>query len=70
MDLEDLEELAGKLISFPSRIPTTPEPRPSLRKPRRSKPDCGGLRDAADLAEVLADPARFDLDEINEGLNQ
>ena len=38
MDLEDLEELAGKLISFPSRIPTTPEPRPSLRKPRRSKP--------------------------------
>jgi hypothetical protein len=35
-DLEDLEELAGKLMSFPSRIPTTPEPRPSLRKPRRS----------------------------------
>jgi Plasmid pRiA4b ORF-3-like protein len=206
MDLEDLEELAGKLLSLPSRIPTTPEPRPSLRKPRRSKPailrvrvdlkyakppiwrrldvrsdigldvfhqvlqsafgwtdshlhrfalggspfdrnselflcpydveegeddgtpaedvtldetlsepgdvlqycydygdswdliialesvlpleesapvavcingrraappeDCGGLRDAADLAEVLADPARFDLDEINEGLNQ
>jgi Plasmid pRiA4b ORF-3-like protein len=38
MDLEDLEELAGKLLSFPSRIPTTPEPRPSLRKPRRRKP--------------------------------
>jgi hypothetical protein len=31
--------------------------------------DCGGLRTAADLAEVLEDPAQFDLDEINEALN-
>jgi hypothetical protein len=38
MDVEDVEELASKLLMFPSRIPTTPEPRPSLRKPRRSKP--------------------------------
>jgi hypothetical protein len=38
---------------------------------RRSAPpeDCGGLRTAADLAEVLEDPAQFDLDEINQALN-
>ncbi len=37
---------------------------------RRSAPpeDCGGLRDAAGLAEVLDDPAHFDLDEINHAL--
>jgi Plasmid pRiA4b ORF-3-like protein len=31
--------------------------------------DCGGLRTAADLSEVLVDPAQFDLDEINQALN-
>ena len=34
---------------------------------RRAAPpeDCGSLRDAEDLAEVLDDPAHFDIDEIN-----
>ena len=34
---------------------------------RRAAPpeDCGGLRDAGDLAEVLEDPTHFDADEIN-----
>jgi Plasmid pRiA4b ORF-3-like protein len=38
---------------------------------RRAAPpeDCGGLRDAADLAEVLEDPAYFDVDEINQALD-
>ena len=38
---------------------------------RRAAPpeDCGGLRDAAELAEVLDDPTHFDLDAINEALN-
>lgn len=27
--------------------------------------DCGGLRDAASLAEVLPDPAQFDVDDVN-----
>jgi hypothetical protein len=31
--------------------------------------DCGGMRNATDLAEVLEDPARFDPDEINQALN-
>lgn len=37
---------------------------------RRSAPpeDCGGLRDAAELAEILEDPAAFDLDEVNVAL--
>lgn len=37
---------------------------------RRAAPpeDCGGIRNGDDLAEVLDDPARFDLDEINEAL--
>jgi hypothetical protein len=37
---------------------------------RRAAPpeDCGGLRDAADLAEVIDDPARFDLAEVNQAL--
>jgi hypothetical protein len=37
---------------------------------RRAAPpeDCGGLRTAEDLAEVLHDPARFDIEEINEVL--
>jgi hypothetical protein len=30
--------------------------------------DCGGLRDGVDLEEVLEDPARFDLDEVNQAL--
>jgi Plasmid pRiA4b ORF-3-like protein len=38
---------------------------------RRAAPpeDCGGLRNAADLAEVLEDPAHFDVDEINQALD-
>jgi Plasmid pRiA4b ORF-3-like protein len=47
MDLDDLRELAGQLLSLPGRIPTKPEQRPSLRKPRRSKPSI--LRVRVDL---------------------
>lgn len=37
---------------------------------RRAAPpeDCGGLRDAASLAEILADPGEFDVEEINAAL--
>ena len=37
---------------------------------RRAAPpeDCGSLRDAKELAEVLEDPARFDTDEVNREL--
>jgi hypothetical protein len=37
---------------------------------RRAAPpeDCGSLRDAEDLAEVLDDPARFDTDDVNRAL--
>jgi hypothetical protein len=38
IDLDDLKELAGQLLSLPSRIPTKPKQRPSLRKPRRTEP--------------------------------
>ncbi len=39
---------------------------------RRAAPpeDCGGLTDGQDLAEVLDDPAHFDLDEINRSLRE
>lgn len=30
--------------------------------------DCGGIRDAEDLAEILLDPAAFDADELNDRL--
>ncbi|GAA4816950.1 plasmid pRiA4b ORF-3 family protein [Nocardioides caeni] len=30
--------------------------------------DCGGLRDAEDLAEILADPTAFDVDDLNHRL--
>jgi hypothetical protein len=37
---------------------------------RRAAPpeDCGGITDAASLAEVLEDTARFDVDEVNQAL--
>jgi hypothetical protein len=38
MDLDDLKDLTGRLLKFPDRVLTKPEPRPSLRKPRRSEP--------------------------------
>jgi hypothetical protein len=38
MDLDDLKELSGELLSLPGRIPATAEQRPSLRKPSRSDP--------------------------------
>ena len=38
MDLDDLKELAGQLLSFPSRFPAEPETRQSLQKPRRREP--------------------------------
>jgi hypothetical protein len=47
MDLDDLKELAGQLLSLPGRIPTKPEQRPTLRKPRRTEPAI--LRVRADL---------------------
>jgi Plasmid pRiA4b ORF-3-like protein len=39
---------------------------------RRAAPpeDCGGLRDAADLAQILEDPTHFDADGINRMLNR
>lgn len=38
---------------------------------RRAAPpeDCGGIRDAAGLAQVLDDPAHFDPDEVNQALH-
>ncbi len=47
MDLDDLKELSGELLSLPGRIPATAEQRPSLRKPRRS--DAAILRMRVDL---------------------
>ncbi len=38
MDLDDLKELYAQLLSLPSRIPTRPQRRPSLKKPRRTEP--------------------------------
>jgi Plasmid pRiA4b ORF-3-like protein len=38
MNLDDLKGLASQILSFPDRILTNPEQRPSLRKPRRSEP--------------------------------
>jgi hypothetical protein len=38
MDLDDLQDVAGQILSFHGRILTKPEQRPSLRKPRRSEP--------------------------------
>jgi hypothetical protein len=37
---------------------------------RRAAPpeDCGSLRDAEELAKVLEDPARFEIDEVNQAL--
>jgi hypothetical protein len=50
MDLDDLKELAGQLLAFPSRVPAKPEPRPSLQKPRRSAPAL--LRVRVDLEQA------------------
>jgi hypothetical protein len=47
MDLDDLKELSGKLLSLPGRIPERAEQRPSHRKPRRS--DAAILRMRVDL---------------------
>lgn len=43
-------------------------PQASCVDGRRAAPpdDCGSLRDAEDLAEILDDPAAFDVDELNE----
>ena len=52
-------------------LPGTPgTPTATVVDGRRSAPpeDSGGVTDAASLALVLDDPARFDLDELNEGL--
>lgn len=39
---------------------------------RRAAPpeDCGGMTDAVSLADVLSDPAHFDLDEVNAALRE
>jgi hypothetical protein len=47
MDLDDLQELTGKLLSFGGRVSAMPEERQSLRKPRRS--DAAILRVRVDL---------------------
>lgn len=52
-------------------LPATPgTPTATVVDGRRSAPpeDSGGITDAASLALVLDDPARFDLDELNEAL--
>lgn len=53
------------------RPATAETPRALATGGRRAAPpeDCGGLTDAEDLAEVLEDPARFDLDELNDALS-
>jgi Plasmid pRiA4b ORF-3-like protein len=38
MNLDDLKRLTGQILSFPDRVITKTEQRPSLRKPRRSEP--------------------------------
>ncbi|MEP6525834.1 MAG: hypothetical protein ABJA86_01620, partial [Nocardioidaceae bacterium] len=47
MELDDLKELTGQLPVFAGRVPSEPEQRPSLRKPRRNEP--GILRVRVDL---------------------
>jgi Plasmid pRiA4b ORF-3-like protein len=50
MDLDDLKELAGQLLTFPSRVPAKSETRPSLRKPGRG--EAAILRVRVDLAHA------------------
>jgi hypothetical protein len=50
MDLDDLKDVTGQLLSFPDRSLTKPVQRPSLRKPRRSKPAI--LRVRVDLEQA------------------
>jgi Plasmid pRiA4b ORF-3-like protein len=50
MDLDDLNDVTGQILSFPGRSITKPEQRPSLRKPRRSEPAI--LRVRVDLEDA------------------
>jgi len=67
-DYGDTWELTIRLEEI---LPARPDsPTVTVVDGRRAAPpeDCGGLTDAESLAEVLDDPARFDLDEINNAL--
>lgn len=67
-DYGDHWELALRLEEI---LPTdTAAPSAVCVDGRRAAPpeDCGSLRDAEDLAEVLDDPAHFDIDAINRAL--
>lgn len=69
-DYGDSWDLTIALESIRALDDSAPPPLARCIDGRRSAPpeDCGGLRDAADLAEVLDDPTYFDLDDINEAL--
>ncbi|MFZ0832875.1 MAG: plasmid pRiA4b ORF-3 family protein [Mycobacterium sp.] len=67
-DYGDTWELTIRLEEIlPARADS---PTATVMDGRRTAPpeDCGGLTDAESLAEVLDDPARFDLEEINQAL--
>ncbi len=67
-DYGDSWELTLRLEEI---LPASPESlaATALGGQRAAPPeDCGGLTDAASLAKILDDPARFELDEINRAL--
>lgn len=58
-------------ISLESVAPVTDDdPARCLAGERAAPPeDCGGIRDADQLADVVADPSAFDIDEVNQTLH-
>ncbi|MEO8107984.1 MAG: plasmid pRiA4b ORF-3 family protein, partial [Actinomycetes bacterium] len=67
-DYGDSWELTLRLEEVRAAGPANPVAR--CLDGRRAAPpeDCGGRTDADDLAEVVEDPARFDIDEVNDSL--
>ena len=67
-DYGDNWELTLRLESVLAAAPGTPSA--VAVDGRRAGPpeDCGGCRTADELADVVEDPSRFDLDEVNEAL--